>query len=290
MSLFRKLFFACLGTSVSACGGHAAGPPPAEPAPIAPVASSRPFDLPPSLEPKPPPVTQTFEHRAPKVGDHVRVKTRAQSSYPGKDGVPEGEAYVSDYELVASKVDGDAITEASVVFHENERHAWNGQNDDYNYAPKDTPLAHKKVRVIAEPLSVRDEAGAVVSGDVERLTLDIVSDIGMRGAMDAAIPDRPLAKGDAVDAFAPALVRVLQPRTWHFVSGRAFVKELTDHEGFFDVALRVRTDSGNKLELKGEARVRRKDRLVTAVQLEGGFEGSGDPPLVGKIIFVRVAE
>jgi hypothetical protein len=125
---------------------------------------------------------------------------------------------------------------------------------------------------------------------VERLALDIVSDIGMRGAMDAAIPDRPLAKGDSVDAFAPALVRVLQPRTWHFESGHALVSEVTDHEGVFYVGLHVRTDSGNKLSLRGEARVRRADRMVTAVQLEGDFVGPGDPPLVGKIIFVRLAE
>jgi hypothetical protein len=232
----------------------------------------------------------TFQHRAPAVGDHVHVRTRAQSMYPGKDSVPEGEAYFSDYELSVGKVDGDAITEASVVFHTNERHAWNGQNDDYNYVPKDTPLAHKHLRVIAEPLSAREEGGGNVSSDVERLALDIVSDIGMRGAMDAAIPDRALAKGDRVDAFAPALVRVLQPRTWHYESGRALVKELTDAEGVFDVVLRVKTESGSKLDLAGEAHVRRKDRLVTAVQLEGGFEGPGDPPLVGKIIFVRLAE
>src|SRR5206468_2921870 len=40
----------------------------------------------------------TFKHRAPVVGDVLRVHTDSVSSSPRADGVLEGERYISDYE------------------------------------------------------------------------------------------------------------------------------------------------------------------------------------------------
>ena len=200
---------------------------------------------------------------------------------------------MSDYELVVRATNDDAVTEASVVFHTNERTQEDNVDDDYRYAPKLTPLSGKRIRVRAEPLSAQEDAGGALSGDVEKLALDVVSDIGMRGAMDAAIPDRLLLPGDRVDALAPVIVRVMNPRTWHFESGGATLRSLAENktgEGVFDLVLVVKTESGVELSLKGEAHVRRGDRLVTQIALHGTFKKDGPDPLAGTMIYERAAE
>lgn len=139
----------------------------------------------------------TFKHRPPQIGDRIRVQTDTLSSTPRPDGVPEGERYISDYELSVRKTHESAVMEAFVVFHKNERRAWNGENEDYRFAPKPTPLEGKRLRMHAEPLSVDEDTGGPVSAEVSQLALAAVSDIGMRGAMEAALPDRELAIGGA---------------------------------------------------------------------------------------------
>jgi hypothetical protein len=272
-------------SSVNGCAPAAAPLPPAEPAAIASTQTSA------RARPATAVAAPSFEHHAPVVGEHVRVRTHAISSYPNAEGVRTGEAYFSDYELRVMRVDGDALSEATVVFHTNERHAWHGANDDYNYVPKATPLEGKRLRIRAEPLSAEEDAGGAVSADIEKLALDVVSDIGMRGAMDAAIPDRVLEQGARVDSLAPALVRVLNPRTWHFESGGASLRELDADSGVFEVALHIRTESGSTLALNGEVTVRRRDRLVSVVMLKGTFEGGGGgDPLHGEMSYQRLAE
>ncbi len=230
----------------------------------------------------------TFKHRPPEVGDRIRVQTDTLSRMTRADGVAEGERYISDYELAVRGAADSAVTEAFVIFHKNERHAWDGQDDDYRFAPKPTPLEGKRLRMRAEPLSVEEETGGPVSAEVSHLALAAVSDIGMRGAMDAALPDRELAVGERVDALAPALVRALNPRTWHLAAGGATLRALGEEDGTFEASIDVQTESGRTLSLTGSMRISREDRTIQEIRLRGTYKepnGTG-----GELVYLRTAE
>jgi hypothetical protein len=214
----------------------------------------------------------TFKHRAPVVGDRLRVHTDTMSRTMRADGVPEGERYVSDYELIVRATTSSAVTDAFVVFHTNERHAWDGQDDDYRFAPKPTALAGKRLHLRAEPLLVEEETGGPVSAEVSHLALAAVSDIGMRGAMEAALPDKELVIGERVDGLGPALVRALNPRTWHAESGGATLRALGEEDGTFETSVVVRTESNRTLSLTGTVRMARRDRTIQEIELRGTYE------------------
>ncbi len=230
----------------------------------------------------------TFKHRPPEVGDRIRVQTDTLSRTTRADGVAEGERYISDYELSVRAAADSAVTEAFVVFHKNDRHAWDGQDDDYRFAPKPTPLEGKRLRMRAEPLAVEEEAGGPVSAEVSHLALAAVSDIGMRGAMEAALPDRELAIGERVDALAPALVRALNPRTWHLTSGGATLRTLGEEDGTFEVSIDVQTESGRTLSLIGTVRIDRRDRTTLEIRLQGAYKEPNAKG--GDLVYLRTAE
>jgi len=269
--------------ALSACGGReptpATTPAAIETSPIAHV---------PTPTPTPRADRSTFKHRPPEIGDVVRVHTDSISSYPRADGVLEGERYISDYELQVRKVADSAITEAFVVFHKNERHTWDGQDDDYRFAPKPTALEGKRLRLRAEPLSVEEDSGGPVSAEISQLALAAVSDIGMRGAMESALPDREIAIGDRVDALAPAVVRALNPRTWHLTTGGATLRALEEQDGTFETSIEVQTDSGHTLSLSGSMTIQRSDRTISQLHLEGSYTDAGKN--AGKLAYVRSAE
>ena len=274
---------------LASCGGGREAAPAATPAVIATstVHVATPVTRPASSE------RSTFKHRPPEVGDRIRVQTDTLSRTTRADGVAEGERYISDYELAVRGATDSAVTEAFVVFHKNERHAWDGQDDDYRFAPKPTPLEGKRLRMRAEPLSVEEETGGPVSAEISHLALAAVSDIGMRGAMDSAIPDRELAIGERVDALAPALVRALNPRTWHLASGGATLRALTEEDGTFEASLEVQTESGRTLSLAGTVRVGRDDRTILEIRLRGTYKeanASTTGPSGGELVYLRTAE
>ena len=262
--------FALFARGVPGCTPGPEAPPSA--APIAPAAiDPRPPAVASAARPHAPTDDATFRHRAVAVDDHMRVHTESVSRVVRPDGIPEGERYVSDYELIVRKTSGSAVTEAFVVFHTNARSAWDGVDDDFRAAAKPTALEGKRLRLHAEPLSVEEDTGGVVSAEVSQAALAAVSDLGMRGAMEAALPDKTLTIGDRVDALAPALVRAMNPRTWHLESGGATLRSLSESEGVFESTLTVLTESGRTLALAGTVKIDRRDRTILDIDLAGSF-------------------
>lgn len=94
-----------------------------------------------------------------------------------------------------------------------------------------------------------------------------------------------------MDALAPALVRALNPRTWHLTSGGATLRALREEDGTFETSIEVQTESGRTLSLAGSMTIQRKDRTISEIHLEGTYkEPAANGGTTGRLVYVRTAE
>ena len=228
----------------------------------------------------PPPATGAgarFGHPPATVGAAWTVELRAASRSPDPPGGARGEQitlYESTYRVEVLAVAGPAPSRVKLGIVRNVH--------TLQDRPTPTVIDGKEYVVDARPPHVRDAAGAAASPAESERVLDIFPDLGTRARVDQVLPDETLAVGARHDDLAAAILRVIHPRLWTLRAGTATLARLDGEHAVFAIDLTATSDSGLRLQISGEARVRLRDARLEGLVLDGRYERPGaeatDPP------------
>jgi hypothetical protein len=220
-----------------------------------------------------------FGHPPAAVGMAWTVELRATSRSADGPINPSGggeqvSVYESTYRVDVLEVAGPAPSRVKLRFLRNVHF--------YQESPLPTAIDGKEYIVDARAPHVRDATGAAVPTAESERVLDIFPDLGTRARIDEVLPDEALAIGARRDELAGAILRVIHPRAWTLRAGTATLVRVEGAHAVFEISLDAASESGLRLEVHGEARVRREDARLSELVLRGGYEpkdrGSTDPP------------
>lgn len=198
----------------------------------------------------------------PAVGMRWAVATRAESRTDDGDQISR---YESDYTVEVLEVNGPAPSRVRLRFDRNV--------SIYREAERPTTV-HGNTYVVhdVEPY-VRDSSGTTASENETERVLDVFPDLGTRTRIDEVLPEEGMAIGDSRDDLAPALLRLIHPRLWQFVSGKATLARVEGGDAVFAVSIVAESRaSGVKMDVKGEAHVRVRDTRLVALELSGAYD------------------
>jgi hypothetical protein len=107
--------------------------------------------------------------------------------------------------------------------------------------------------------------------------LDVLPDLGTRTQIDQVLPDSAMAIGEERHELAGAILRVIHPRAWTLTRGTAVLSRAETEEAVFTITLDATSQSGLRVNVKGEARVRLRDARLTSLELEGTYDSPSSP-------------
>jgi hypothetical protein len=249
-------------------------------APAAPTVDTTPLDIP-HLDGGGAPRREgtRFAHPTAALGARWHLSVRADSSWTDAQQRPQRSVYSSEVDLDVLATNGAAASRVRVVFVTNRS----------SYQGLDTPTSidgKSYIVDVGEP-RVSSAAGGSVSEDEAQRVLDVLPDLGTRGPVDEAMPDEPLAAGDACDGLAVALARLMHPRAWRAENAHASFVRSESGVGVFAVSLvAVSNLQPIRMDLRGEATVRIGDSRLASAHLEGTYdvEDAGAP---GAFVYER---
>ena len=214
-----------------------------------------------------------FGHPPAVAGSTWTVETRASSRSPDPGGASEQVSrYESTYRVEVLAVAGPAPSRVKLGVTRNVQ-IYQGQ-------PTPTVIDGKEYVVDARAPHVRDLADAPVSPAESERVLDLFSDLGTRSRVDQVLPDEALPIGARRDDLAGAILRLVHPRAWTLRSGTCTLARVDGGNAVFTTTLEAASDSGLRLEVHGEARVRLEDARLVELTLTGRYTSSSpaDPP------------
>jgi len=209
-----------------------------------------------------------FGHPPATVGATWLVELRATSRSPdGPAGGEQVSLYESTYRVDVLAVAGPAPSRVRLRFLRNV----------HSYQERATPsvIDGKEYVVDARSPHVRDLLEAAAPPAESERVLDIFPDLGTRARIDEVLPDDELALGARHDDLAGAILRVIHPRAWALRAGSATLARLDGDHAVFKVSLDAASESGLRMEVEGEARVRLRDARLSELVLAGRYERSG---------------
>lgn len=208
-----------------------------------------------------------FGRPAPAVGATwtVSLVASSRSSDPsGGGGGDQLSTYHSDYRVEVLGVDGPAPSRVKLRFIRNVQ--------TFQGAETPTQIDGKEYVVDARAPHVRDATdGAAPEAETQRV-LDIFPDLGTRTRIDEVLPDAAMSIGDRRDELAAAILRVIHPRAWTLGAGTATLARTDGEHAVFSISLDASSDSGSRMELSGDARVRLHDAQLSDLSLDGRYE------------------
>jgi hypothetical protein len=200
-----------------------------------------------------------FAHPLPLVGGAWRVRVEATSRSEAQVST-----YESEYTVEVLAVDGPAPSRARLRFLRN-AHGFQG-------AETPTVIDGKEYVVDARAPHVRDAANdPAPEGEAQRV-LDVFPDLGTRSRVDEVLPDGPMRVGERRDELAAAVLRVIHPRAWTLNAGSATLARVEREACVFALSLDASSDSGMRMRVSGEARVRLADARLEDLSLDGTYE------------------
>ena len=222
-----------------------------------------------------------FGHPAPSPGATWSVAVRASSRSEDPLGGEQISTYESEYTVEIVAVDGPAPSRVRLRFARNVL-SFQGQ-------AKPTVIDGKEYLVDARAPHVRDKAGGAAPEAEAQRVLDVFPDLGTRTRIDEVLPDEAMRIGERRDELAAAVLRVIHPRAWTLRVGSALLAEALGDHARFAVTLDASSDTGLRMWLTGDARVRMRDARLSELTLEGRYEqtaaGSTEP--AGKFTLSR---
>lgn len=208
-----------------------------------------------------------FGRVAPGVGARWSVEVHAESRAPDPQGGEQISGYESSFAVEVLAVSGLAPTRVRLTFATN-RHTYQGRATE--------TVIHGKTYVVdAGGPRVTTEGGAAAPEDEATRVLDVFPDLGTRARVDQVLPDDAMTIGDRRDELAAAILRIIHPRAWTLGAGEASLARVDGDDAVFAVKLDASSETGLRMELAGDARVRLRDASLSRLALEGGFEAPG---------------
>lgn len=203
-----------------------------------------------------------FGRTPPAVGTRWAVSTRAESRTEDGDQVSR---YESDYTVEVLAVAGPAPSQVRLRFERNV--------SIYRDAERPTTVHGNTYLVTGEEPFVRDVSGNAASENETERVLDVFPDLGTRTRIDEVLPEDPMKVGDARDDLAPALLRLVHPRLWQLVSGKATLARVEGGNAVFAVKIVAASKaSGVRMDVKGTAHIRVRDSRLVALDLDGAYD------------------
>ena len=196
------------------------------------------------------------------VGMRWAVSTRAESRTDDGDQISR---YESDYTVEVLEIDGPAPSKVRLRFDRNV--------SIYREAERPTTV-HGNTYVVdgVEPF-VRDASGGPASENETERVLDVFPDLGTRTRIDEVLPEEAMRIGESRDDLAPALLRLIHPRLWQFVSGKATLARVDGPDAVFTITLVAESKaSGVRMDVKGDAHIRLHDARLVALKLDGSYD------------------
>jgi hypothetical protein len=200
-----------------------------------------------------------------RVGERWSTSVRAESKMADTGSGEQVSAYVSEFVVEVLAVEGPAPTRMRVTFERNAQ--------EYQGGATATAIDGKSYVVDARGPSVSSESGAAASSDEERRVLDVFPDLGTRTRLDEVLPDDPMQIGDRRDELAGAILRILHPRAWTEDKGSASLARVDGDLAAFAVTIAASSQTGMKMDVRGEAKVRLRDSRLASLLLTGSYSG-----------------
>jgi hypothetical protein len=199
-----------------------------------------------------------------RVGARWSVSTRAESR---NEEAAQVSRYESDYTVEVLAVEAGAPSRIRLHFDRNV--------DVFQSSERPTVVQGKTYVLDAEAPHVRDATAAGAASEVEtERVLDVFPDLGTRSRIDEVLPEDAMAIGEARDDLAAAILRMIHPRAWQLISGKATLARVDGAEAVFAVSLVAESrGSGLRLDLTGEARVTVRHARLAMLTLDGHYEG-----------------
>jgi hypothetical protein len=249
--------------------GACSSPPPR------PAASGAPDLVIPRLDRDAGPATQAegahFGHPPATVGAAWTVELSATSRSADGTSAEQVSRYESTYRVEVLAVEGPAPSRVKLRFLRNV-HAYQGE-------PAPTVIDGKEYVVDARAPHVRDSSGTAAPPLETERVLDIFPDLGTRSRVDEVLPDDALPVGARYDDLAAAILRVMHPRAWKLSAGTATLIRLDGAHAVFEIVLDAMSETGVRMEVGGQARVRMRDARLSELVLEGRYERKEPTPV-----------
>lgn len=202
-----------------------------------------------------------FGRTPPAAGTRWAVSTRAES---GTEDGDQGARYESDYTVEVLAVEGRAPSRARVHFERNV--------NVFREAERPTTVHGNTYVVESVAPFVRDASGNAASENETERVLDVFPDLGTRSRVDEVLPEDAMTVGESRDDLAPALLRVVHPRLWKLVTGKATLARVERGDAVFAVAWKAESSaSGILMDVKGEARIRVRDSRLVGLDVAGSY-------------------
>lgn len=215
-----------------------------------------------------------FGRLAPRVGARWAVSVEAKSTATDPQGGEQRSEYVSAYNVEILETNGPAPSRVRLAFERNVQR--------YQGVDKATPIDGKTYVVDATAPHVRDATGGGAAAEDEtQRVLDTFPDLGTRTQIDQVLPDSAMAIGDERHELAAAILRVIHPRAWSLNKGTAVLAKAEAEEAVFTIAIDATSQTGLRMDVKGEARVRLRDARLTTITVAGTYDhakGSAEEP------------
>lgn len=204
-----------------------------------------------------------FGHPPAAVGTAWNVEVWAVSRAPDPGGGTQISTYDSVYRVEVLGVDGPAPARVRLHFDKNVH--------TYQEQPTPTVIDGKEYIVDAKAPHVRDTADRPAPEEEAQRVLDVFPDLGTRARVDEVMPDDAMNVGDRRDELASAILRVMHPRAWTMNEGSATLVRSENGHAVFTVKIEASSNTGLRLVVAGEARVRLKDARLSELALEGTY-------------------
>lgn len=200
-----------------------------------------------------------FGHPAPSVGDAWVVRVDAASRAD-----EQVSTYESEVRIEVIEVDGPAPSRVKLRFARN-AHTYQG-------TATPTSIDGKEYVVDARAPHVRDGSnGAAPESEAQRV-LDVFPDLGTRARIDEVLPDEAMRVGARHDELAAAVLRVIHPRAWTLRAGSATLTRVEGEYAVFATSLDASSESGLRMQVAGESRVRLANSRLEDLSLEGTYD------------------
>lgn len=210
-----------------------------------------------------------FGHVSPAAGARWHVTTEATSSVTDARHATLGHVYLSSYSVEVLDTNGRAPSRVRLSFEQN-HYVVNG-------AETPTSLEGKTYVLETTAPHVRDASGAPAPADEAERVLDIFPELGTRTQIDQVLPDAPMSIGDDRGELAAAVLSVIHPRGWTLGGGSATLTAVDDTAAYFTTTIDATAkNSGIRMWIKGEVRVRLADAQLMGLLLSGTYALPGE--------------
>lgn len=204
----------------------------------------------------------------------VTVDARSEASHPDPSA-PGGASvqlseYVSEYTVEILEVNGPAPSKVRLAFEKNVQ--------SYQGNDKATSIDGKTYVVQAIEPHVLDTSGTGALEEEAQRVLDVFPDLGTRTQIDQVLPDIAMQFGEERHELAGAVLHVIHPRAWTLTRGTAVLSRVDEADpkngpvGVFAITIDARGQSGIRMDVKGEARIRLRDARLVGIALDGTYD------------------